>query len=124
MAVIEDTSKWADVCFRAVNGRDPNRDLGEAKTIYRDVDLDGVREKLEIRGTGNRLKQIYVFKLAESGYLYTGCLPAHPSFFVAKNMNDEVLILNVFSMGSGHIELQEIKYIDNEYKIVSVARAH
>ena len=71
--VIEDPGSWADRCFMAVNGRLPNAEqIGESDSDYRDLDLDGDEELLEIRGVGNARKQIYVFRPTESGFEYLG----------------------------------------------------
>ena len=56
--------------------------IGDACSLVRDVDLDGIDERPESRGTGNSGKQIYAFRATERGFIYLGALDAHPSFTV------------------------------------------
>lgn len=68
LQIQKDPAAWADQCFAAINGRLPQADrIGKADSAMRDVDLDGVDERLEIRGVGNPTKQIYVYRSAADG---------------------------------------------------------
>jgi hypothetical protein len=101
MEVVDDPVKWADSCFQAVNGRLPSsQSSGETDSMYRDLNLDGVEEHLEIRGVGNKLKQIYVFQKAGASFRYMGRLNAHPEFFVARDSSNHLVILNVYRAGA------------------------
>lgn len=85
--------------------------------MYRDIDLDGTAELLEIRGVGNRLKQIYVFRQSENAFKYMGQLNAHPEFYVARDSTNKVMLLNIHSLGINEAYLQSIEYIDGEFKV-------
>ena len=114
--VIEDPSSWADRCFMTVNGRLPEADnIGESRSDYRDLDLDGNEELLEIRGVGNASKQIYVFRPTESGFEYLGELNAHPSFTVSLDNRDIPTIEYGHRFGVDDVQLKRIQYIDGEF---------
>ncbi|HET8695967.1 MAG TPA: hypothetical protein VFO94_00695, partial [Gammaproteobacteria bacterium] len=107
---------WADQCFAAINGRAPRPgSVGEADSAMRDVDLDGVAERLEIRGVGNSIKQIYVFKVTERGLLYLGELRAHPAFTVAPDANGTPTISYLYRAGVDNVSRKTIQYRDGEY---------
>jgi hypothetical protein len=115
MEVIDDPTAWADECFRASNGRNPSVNSGQKYTMDRDIDLDGIPERLESRGVGNRLKQIYVFKHANDTFRYMGQLHAHPEFFVATDRLNQTYLLNIYRAGAGEVYLQYIEYRDGEF---------
>ncbi|MEX0737754.1 MAG: hypothetical protein WD071_00270 [Pseudohongiella sp.] len=114
MERLDSPSAWADQCFKAVTGRLPSCS-DETGTDNRDLDLDGTLELLEIRGTGNSSKQIYVFRQSESGFFYMGELTAHPSFTVSRDKNGEATIIYKHRFGTDYIEEQRIQYIDNKF---------
>jgi hypothetical protein len=105
----------------AVSGRLPVEDLGETDTVYRDIDLDGTEERLEIRGTGNAAKQIYVFKEAGRGFEYLGRLNAHPSFTVTVDANGTPTIEYLHRFGADEVELKRIQYVNYHFVEVSDA---
>lgn len=117
--IIQEPERWADNCFQAINGRAPEENFGESMTIYKDINLDGVNERLEIRGTGNSIKQIYIFSITKNNYRYMGELNAHPQFKVKLNLKREPVILNTYRAGSGDIYTQEIQYKENEFSVVN-----
>ena len=50
MEIIAKPTLWADSCFKALNGRLPSEfNIGETSSVYRDIDLDGTAELLEIQ---------------------------------------------------------------------------
>ncbi|MEM6543272.1 MAG: hypothetical protein AAF680_00110 [Pseudomonadota bacterium] len=111
--VIENPSSWADRCFMAVNGRLPEADAtGESSSDYRDVDVDGNEELLEVRGVGNASKQIYVFRPTESGFEYLGELNAHPTFAVSLDNRGIPTIEYGHRFGEDDVQLKRIQYID------------
>ena len=123
LEVVENPSDWADQCFAAFTGRMPEPgDVGETDSVMRDLDLDGVAVRLEIRGTGNSVKQIYVFKATTSGFIYLGVLDAHPSFAVARDGAGTPTISYVYRAGVDHQELKRIQYRDSEYVEISSER--
>ena len=118
MEIVESPKDWADQCFRAVTGRLPSYS-SEANSEDRDVDLDGSLERLEIRGTGNASKQIYVFRRSEAGFQYLGKLTAHPSFEVVPDENGKATIIYEHRFGADDIREQRIQYIGNEFVLVN-----
>lgn len=118
MEIVENPNVWADQCFQAVTGRLPSYS-GEASSEDRDVDLDGSLERLEIRGTGNASKQIYVFSRLEAGFQYMGELTAHPSFDVIPDENGKATIVYVHRFGADDIREQRLQYIGNEFVLVN-----
>ena len=115
MEVVDDPIKWADRCFEAINMRQPNTEIvGEKRSMYRDLDLDGIEERLEIRGTGKQ-KQIYTFRVHGQSYSYTGVIIAHPSFFIARDENNDLVLLNIYRAGFGEVYLQYIQFKDDEF---------
>jgi hypothetical protein len=119
LEVVDDPVKWADTCFQAVNGRLPlSQASGETASMYRDLNLDGVDEHLEVRGVGNKLKQIYVFQKLADSFRYMGRLNAHPEFYVARDRNNRLVILNVYRAGANKVYLQQIEYMDGEFSLV------
>lgn len=106
-----DPSDWADSCFLAVNGRRPNpKRAGESDKVLKDLDLDGVAERLEIRGVGNAAKSIYVFKPLEEGFRYLGAFSAHPRFDVARNASGVPVISYSHRLGSEEYVLVRYHY--------------
>ena len=123
LEAVADPAAWADQCFAAVNGRTPRSGaIAETASETRDVDLDGVGERLEIRGTGNAVKQIYVFRSTAQGLVYLGELQAHPSFTVEADGKGVPTISYLHRFGSDHVELKRIQYRDNEYVEISSER--
>jgi hypothetical protein len=117
---VADPAAWADQCFAAVNGRAPRTGVvGETASVMRDVDLDGVSERLEIRGTGNAMKQIYVFRPTARGLIYLGELDAHPSFTVEADAEGVATIAYLYRLGENQVELKRIQYRDGEYVEIS-----
>ena len=117
---VVDPAAWADQCFAAVNGRPPRTGVvAETDSVMRDVDLDGVSERLEIRGTGNAIKQIYVFRSTPRGLIYLGELDAHPSFTVEADAEGVATITYLYRSGADHVELKRIQYRDSEYVEIS-----
>ena len=118
--LIEDPSAWADRCFMAVNGRPPDtRNVGETDSVSRDLDLDGTPERLEIRGTGNASKSIYVFRQGDAGFEYLGRLDAHPSFTVRLDADGVPTIEYLHRFGVDDVRLKHIQYIDGRFIDVS-----
>jgi hypothetical protein len=116
MEIIDNPSQWADQCFKAVNGRLPSSaSLGETSSEDRDIDLDGTLEHLEIRGTGNAMKQIYVFSESDMGFIYLGVLNAQPSFDVMTDLDGKATITYIHRFGADHSEERRIRYIGNEF---------
>ena len=100
----------------SVNGRVPEADhIGESSSEYRDLDLDGNEELLEIRGVGNASKQIYVFRPTESGFEYLGELNAHPSFTVSLDDRGIPTIEYEHRFGADDVKLKRIQYIDGVF---------
>jgi hypothetical protein len=97
----------------------PQSNRGETDSAVRDIDLDGVDERLEIRGVGNAIKQIYVFRPAERGYLYLGALDAHSSFTVAPDAAGAPTISYLYRAGSEDLSLKRIQYRDGRFVEVS-----
>jgi hypothetical protein len=119
MEAVDNPSEWADQCFKAVNGRLPSaNNPGEIDSIDRDIDLDGTLERLEIRGVGNKLKQIYVFQNSNRIFKYMGVLIAHPEFFVAKDQDNQTVLLNIYRSGVGMVYFQRIQYVEREFIVV------
>jgi hypothetical protein len=119
MELVGNPAEWADQCFKAVNGRLPrNDDSGQTNSMDRDIDLDGIAERLEIRGVGNKLKQIYAFKGVDDGFRYLGKFDANPAFFVAKDQSNQTYLLNIYRMGAEAVYLQYIQYRDGEFVVV------
>jgi hypothetical protein len=120
LEVVANPAAWANQCFAAVNGRTPRSgSIAETESVTRDVDLDGIGERLEIRGTGNAMKQIYVFGSTAQGLIYLGELDAHPSFTVEADAEGVATISYLHRFGSDRIELKRIQYRDNEYVEIS-----
>jgi len=118
--VIEDTKIWADNCFKAITGRYPGpKWKGESSTLWRDIDLDGIPEILEIRGTGQKVKSIYVFKPSKLGFKYLGKLRVSPAFYVAKNKHGNTVIVDLHRLGDKDYVLVEIQYLDDEFQVIS-----
>lgn len=116
MQIQQDPAAWADQCFAAINGRLPQADrIGETDSAMRDVDLDGVDERLEIRGVGNSIKQIYVFKATARGYAYVGKLNAHPSFIVALDASGIPTISYTYRSVASSLSTIRIQYRDGLY---------
>ena len=116
---VQDPAMTADRCFVAGSIRLPDAEhLGETASQLRDIDLDGVPERLEIRGAGNASKAIYIFRESPAGYRYLGELNAHPMFFVARDHENKLVILNFLRQGAGEVYLQYIEYLDDEFKVV------
>lgn len=100
----------------AVNGRLPEADAtGESSSDYRDVDVDGNEELLEVRGVGNASKQIYVFRPTESGFEYLGELNAHPTFAVSLDNRGIPTIEYGHRFGEDDVQLKRIQYIDGVF---------
>ena len=117
---VEDPVAWADQCFAAATGRVPGAgSTAETDSVMRDVDLDGVNEQLEIRGTGNAIKQIYVFRPTARGLIYLGKLDAHPSFTVEADAEGVATIAYLHRFGADHVELKRIQYRESEYVEIS-----
>lgn len=118
--VIVNPASWSDQCFAAVNGRIPQHGpAGETDSTMRDIDLDGIEERLEIRGVGNAIKQIYVFRAAERGFLYLGTLDAHPSFTVAPDAAGKPTISYIYRAGADDLSLKRIQYRDGRFVEIS-----
>ena len=116
---VSDPHAWANRCFKAVNGRDPNPDvIGESTTLYRDIDLDGENERLEVTGVGNSFKQIYVFKISGKQNHYMGELNANLSLKAVEE-NGKPVIEFIYRMGVDHLELVRMQYVDNAFIRVS-----
>jgi hypothetical protein len=114
--LIQEPRVWADRCFMAVNGRPPDSaNIGEADSDTRDIDLDGNPEHLEIRGTGNASKQIYVFRQVQAGFEYLGRLDAHPSFIVELDANGVPTIEYEHRFGADDIQSKRIQYIEGRF---------
>ena len=100
----------------AMNGRVPDaKNIGESGSEYRDIDLDGTPERLEIRGTGNASKQIYVFRRTESGFEYMGELNAHPSFVVFLDARGVPTIEYQHRFGADDVQTKHVQYIDGSF---------
>ncbi len=113
----------ADQCFAAVTGRTPRSGaIAETDSETRDVDLDGVGEHLAIRGTGNAVKQIYVFRSTTGGLIYLGELEAHPSFTVELDASGVPTISYFHRFGSDRVERKRIQYRDDEYVEISTEK--
>ncbi len=113
-------ASWSDQCFAAVNGRIPQfGPVGETDSELRDIDLDGVDERLEIRGVGNAIKQIYVFRATERGFLYLGALDAHPSFTVAPDASGTPTLSYIYRAGADDLSLRRIQYRDGRFVEIS-----
>jgi len=119
LEVIVNPASWSDRCFASVNDRMPLRGHGETDSATRDVDLDAVDERLEIRGVGNAIKQIYVFRPAAGGYLYLGTLDAHPSFTVAPDADGAPTISYLYRAGIEDLSLKRIQYRGGRFVEVS-----
>ena len=120
LEIIESPSNWADQCFKAINGRLPSlANPGETDLAYRDIDLDGVAERLEIRGTGNAMKQIYVFKTSAEGFLYVGELNAHPRFEVITDREGKPLLKYIHRFGVDDLREQQIRYQNGEFIVIN-----
>jgi hypothetical protein len=89
--------------------------IGEASLLMRDVDLDGVDERLESRGTGNSVKQIYVFRVTGRGLVYLGELNAHPSFTVARDAAGTPTISYIYRSGVDDLSIVRIQYRDDMF---------
>jgi hypothetical protein len=100
----------------AITGRlpDPNN-LGETGSDARDINLDGTLERLEIRGTGNSAKQIYVFRRVGAAFEYLGRLDAHPSFVVEADTHGVPTIMYVHRFGVDDLRPKRIQYIDGRF---------
>lgn len=109
--LIEDPASWADQCFAAANGRLPAPAQGETAMAMRDINLDGSPEHLEVRGTGQAAKQIYVFSPTEDGYEYLGRLDAHPSFTVQLDADGVPTIEYQHRFGADDVQLKRIQYV-------------
>jgi hypothetical protein len=100
----------------AANGRLPEAgNISESDFDYRDIDLDGAPERLEIRGTGNASKQIYVFRQTEGGFEYLGRLDAHPSFVVSLDARGVPTIEYQHRFGADDVQSKRIQYIDGTF---------
>jgi hypothetical protein len=120
LELIENPAAWADQCFAALNGRIPQLgQAGETDSVMRDLDLDGIEERLEVRGVGNSTKQIYVFKATERGFFYLGELTAHPSLTVAADAVGTPTISYRYRAGADDVSLKRIQYRDGEYVEIS-----
>lgn len=120
LEVVTDPAAWADQCFAAINGRAPQSGpIGEAASVTRDIDLDGVAERLEIRGVGNAIKQIYVFQVTQRGFAYLGELSAHPSFTVAPDRGGTPTITYTYRFGPDDLQTRRIQYRDGLYTELS-----
>jgi hypothetical protein len=120
LEVLENPAAWADQCFAAVNGRMPqSAHLGETDSQMRDIDLDGVAERLEIRGVGNSIKQIYVFRATKQGFAYLGELDANPSFTVTRDATNTPTISYIYRSGVDDLSIRRIQYRDGQYLEVS-----
>lgn len=120
LQIVEDPAAWADRCFAAINGRTPNPEhAGESHSEMRDIDLDGVKERLEVRGVGNSVKQIYVFRVTERGHSYLGELNAHPSFTVAFDSAGVPTISYLIRAGADSATLKRIQYRNGNYVEIS-----
>lgn len=113
LEVVQDPAAWADQCFVALYTRLPQKGpVGESATEVRDIDLDGVGERLEIRGMGNASKSIYVFKVVGRDLVYLGEFGAHPSFAVALDAAGIPTITYVHRYGVDDLRLTRIQYRD------------
>ncbi len=120
LEIVESPAEWADQCFAAINGRNPDPHfIGESTSLTRDIDLDGVDERLESRGTGNSVKQIYAFRVAERGFVYLGELNAHPSFTVSRDAAGTPTISYIYRSGVENLSLVRIQYRDRKFVQIS-----
>lgn len=119
---VEDPAAWADDCFEAVAGRAPDPARHETQTRMQDIDLDGRPERLEIRGTGQKLKQIYVFRPGGGKARYLGRLDAHPGFMVVPGSDGRATLLNVYTRGANVVVMQQIKHLEGEFRVVEQTR--
>lgn len=117
--VVEDTTFWTDRCYAALSGHLPvGGDVGDAETLDRDIDRDGTPERLEVRGSSDIDKLIWVFRRSPAGFRYAGRLSATPSFYVAWDSDDQLIILNVRRMGVDDVWLEHIRYADGRFEVV------
>jgi hypothetical protein len=122
--IVDDPGAWADQCFRAMNGRLPSPyNVGESQTTARDLNSDGKLEHLEVRGTGNKLKQIYVFDETPDGYIYAGLLTASIDFEVVDEGQGLVVLTNLYRVGDSDVRLQRIEYHDGEFVVVAESKS-
>ncbi len=117
--VVNNPKQWADKCFKAVNGRMPKKEHGETLSFTKDIDLDGVGELIEARGTGQASKTMYIFKIENSKYLYMGALNAYPEFEIYRDSTNKQVFISYyhrFGFEDGAI----IKIIYKDYTFMKV----
>lgn len=117
--LVADAAAWADSCFSRTTGRRPEESEGESDRQFRDMDLDGTEELLEIRGTGNRSKAIYVFRNTADGFVYLGTLHANPAFEIERTDDSEIEYTYTHLQGLKDGVVKTIRYINNEFVTVS-----
>ena len=115
LEVVSDTDEWADSCFSRTTGRKPIKEQRESERMFRDMDLHGTEELLEVRGTGNSSKTIYVFHSTTEGFVYLGALQAHPEFQIDREADGAIEYIYFHGIGLNEGLLKTIRYIDNEY---------
>lgn len=116
LEIVEDTASWADNCFAAITGRYPSTEnIGESRTLMRDIDLDGTDEVLELRGTGNITNPIYVFKKTDEGNLYLGHLIANTTLEVVPDESGNPIIQYMYRFSTYDPLLVEVHYVDREF---------
>ena len=112
--VVSDPAVVVDRCALAVTFRNDPR----VPAIYRDIDLDGSVERIEVGTSGNSSAAMYVFREAENGFVYLGLLNAHPSFRVNRDAAGVPTIEYVLRFGADDLRLQRIQYIQGEFQSV------
>lgn len=131
--VVSDPAAWADACFQAINGRMPIRAAHEAFVLQRDIDLDGHKEWIEARGTGQAAKSMYVFRQARSGtqhdsdarvsYRYLGMFNANPAFHVMRQPTTGLpLIVYTHRYGVQSAQRVEIVYTGQRFRRLDKSR--
>jgi hypothetical protein len=124
LEIVADPAAWSDQCFAATNGRAPRPGvMGETASATRDIDLDGVDEHLEIRGVGNAIKQIFVFRASERGFLYLGELNANRAFTVAPDPAGIPTISYIYRAGAEDLSLRRVQYRDGLFVEISSEEA-
>lgn len=123
LETVADTDEWADSCFSRTTGRKPNKKQRESDRLFRDMDLDGTEELLEVRGTSDSSKTIYVFRSTTDGFAYLGALQAHPSFQIDRSADGVIEYIYFHVTGLNEGQLKRIRYIDREFITVSEEQA-
>ncbi|MDH3336843.1 MAG: hypothetical protein OER22_01715 [Gammaproteobacteria bacterium] len=116
---VGDTDEWADSCFSRTTGRRSAKDHGESDRLFRDMDLDGTEELLEVRGSGNSSKTIYVLRSTTEGFIYLGALQAHPNFQIDRAADGSIEYIYFHGFGLNEGLLKKIRYVDDEFITVS-----